>query len=54
MGAEITILLRCDGWEIVVGNKSYTWDHNDNDMGTEAIAVLLTDLGYTVDIEEDC
>ena len=49
---NITILLMYDGWEAQVGNKKYSWDHNDTDLGTKALSVLLSDLGFNVDVEE--
>lgn len=46
----IKIELSYDGWCIFVGNKLYSWDHNDEDLGTVAIATLLKDLGHTVEV----
>lgn len=42
----------CDGWRVQVNDKSFMWDHNDDDMGTKALKELLEHLGYTVEIEE--
>lgn len=41
------------GWTICVGNRRYSWDHNDDDMGVEAISTMLRDFGYEVHIKED-
>lgn len=43
-----------DGWEIYIDNKRYRWDHNTEDNGTGAIAVILKDLGLEVEITEEC
>ncbi len=48
----IIILQFCDGWEIKANGKTYHWDHNDEDLGTTAIAVLLRDLGFKDIVEE--
>lgn len=50
---DIEIERHCDGWKVNVENKSFHWDHNDEDMGTEGIKELLTYLGYNVTVE-DC
>ena len=42
----------CDGWSINVDGESFSWDHNDGDMGTKSIKALLEYLGYKVTIEE--
>ena len=48
--------LECDGWGIhlvIDGEiKKYSWNHNDEDMGTDGIRELLKDLGFEVDFEE--
>jgi len=49
---NIKILWFCDGWEVKVGNRSYKWDHNDQDLGVNALSTLLKDLGYQIEIEE--
>jgi len=48
----VKIELMYDGWRIYIHNRVYTWDHDDPDMGTEAIATLLSDIGYDVSLEE--
>jgi hypothetical protein len=42
----------CDGWTVVIDDKRFSWNHNDEDMGTEAIKQLLEHLGHTVTVEE--
>ena len=49
---DISIEWMCDGWTVEVDGKRFSWDHNDEDMGTEAIKDLLTYLGHKVTIEE--
>lgn len=49
---EIDIEQYCDGWTVKVDGKSFSWNHNDEDMGTEGIKQLLEHLGHTVTVEE--
>lgn len=49
---DITIEWMCDGWTVIVDGKHFSWNHNDEDMGTEGIKELLTYLGHSVTIEE--
>ena len=42
----------CDGWTVRVDGERFSWDHNDEDVGTKALKELLEHLGYTVQIEE--
>ena len=49
---DITIEQYCDGWTVRVDGKSFRWDHNDGDMGTEGIKQLLEYLGHEVSVEE--
>ena len=49
---DIEIERWCDGWKVKVDDKSFHWDHNDEDMGTEGIKELLTYLGHNVTVEE--
>lgn len=49
---DIKIEQYCDGWTVKVDDKRFRWDHNDEDMGTEAIKNLLEHLGYTCTVEE--
>jgi len=49
---DIEIELYCDGWTVKVDGKSFIWNHNDEDMGTEGIKNLLEYLGRNVTIEE--
>ena len=44
--------LEADGWGIMIGDKTYRWNHNDDDMGTDGIRELLKDLGFEVKFEE--
>lgn len=52
MMKEIDIEQYCDGWTVKVDGKSFSWNHNDEDMGTESIKALLEYLGHDVEIEE--
>ena len=49
----VTIAAQCDGWRITIGDKEYSWDHNDCDLGVVQLAKLFQDLGYTVVEEEE-
>lgn len=49
---EINIEQYCDGWSVKVDGKSFSWDHNDEDLGTDAIKALLEYLGHDVEIED--
>jgi hypothetical protein len=49
---DIEIEQYCDGWAVKVDGKSFRWDHNDEDMGTEGIKKLLEHLGHKVTVEE--
>ena len=49
---DILIEQYCDGWAVELDGKRFRWDHNDEDMGTEAIKALLQCLGHSVKIEE--
>ena len=49
---KINIEQYCDGWTVVIDDKRFSWNHNDEDMGTEGIKQLLEHLGHTVTVEE--
>jgi hypothetical protein len=49
---KISIEWMCDGWTVIVDGQQFSWDHNDEDMGTESIKALLEYLGHDVEIEE--
>ncbi len=49
---DIEIEQYCDGWTVKIDGKSFHWDHNDEDMGTEGIKQLLKYLGHNVTVEE--
>jgi hypothetical protein len=49
---KISIEWMCDGWTVIVDGQRFSWDHNDEDMGTESIKALLEYLGHDVEIEE--
>jgi hypothetical protein len=49
---DIVIEQYCDGWTVKVDDKRFNWNHNDEDLGTEAITRLLEHLGHTVTVEE--
>lgn len=36
--------------QVSVNNKVYNWDINDCDMGGDALCVLLSDLGFEVEL----
>jgi hypothetical protein len=58
MTKSIKIDWYCDGWRVYMppteDNKiiSYSWDHNDEDLGTKALRGILEQLGYEVTVEE--
>jgi len=52
MMKEINIEQYCDGWCIKVDGKSFSWDHNDEDLGVDSIKELLEYLGHDVEVEE--
>tara|TARA_R110002094_G_scaffold43628_4_gene55681 strand:- start:456 stop:635 length:180 start_codon:yes stop_codon:yes gene_type:complete len=54
MKNKAQILFEYDGWQIIVNGKTYRYNHNDEDYGVHALAVLLTDLGFEAEIEEVC
>lgn len=49
---EIDIEQYSDGWSIELDGKSFSWNHNDEDMGVSAIKNLLEHLGHDVEIRE--
>lgn len=49
---EIIIGCAADGWTAHIGDKRFSWDHNDEDMGTVALKELLEELGHKVTVEE--
>lgn len=49
---DISIEWMSDGWTVIVDGKRFSWNHNDEGMGTEPIKKLLEYLGHTVTIEE--
>lgn len=49
---EIRIESYYDGWSINIGDKSFRWDHNEEDLGTIGIKKALEELGHKVEIEE--
>lgn len=49
---EVRIEQYCDGWTLHYKGKSYRWNHNDEDMGTEALEKFCKALGLTVEVEE--
>ena len=49
---DITIESMCDGWTVIVDRNRFSWDHNDEDMGTDGIKKLLEYLGHKVTVEE--
>lgn len=50
---EIKVVQLSDGWEVWVNGRLYHWNHNEEDLGTNAIRCLLEDLGFVVKYEED-
>lgn len=53
MAQSIKIELYCDGWRVYTDSgKSFSWDHNDEDLGTEALKAFLSHLGYEVTVKE--
>ncbi len=51
---DIRVEVSDDGWDIYSGGRRYHWNHNEPDLGTNAIAVLLQDLGHHVKLIEVC
>jgi hypothetical protein len=49
---NIEIEQHCDGWTVKVDGKTFSWDHNDEDLGTQGIKNLLEHLGHNVILEE--
>jgi hypothetical protein len=49
---DIRIEQYCDGWTVLIDDKRFSWDHNDEDMGTDGIKKLLKYLGHKVTVEE--
>lgn len=49
---DIEIEHYCDGWTVIVDDKRFNWNHNDEDLGTEGIKALLEHLGHKVTVEE--
>ena len=49
---KISFEWMCDGLTVIVDGQRFSWDHNDEDMGTESIKALLEYLGHDVEIEE--
>lgn len=53
MNNEIVIGLMADGWEVILPNgERYSWTHNDDDLGTDALAQMFRDMGYDAKVEE--
>ena len=47
------IELSNDGWWITInGSHQYHWNHNEPDLGVNAISVLLQDLGVDVQVNQ--
>ncbi len=49
---KIEIECSCDSVDIWIGSRLYHFDNEDPTLGGKAIAVLLTDLGYKVELKE--
>lgn len=50
---KIVIEAMCDGWRIELEDGStFSWDHNDEDLGVESLQALLENLGNDVTVEE--
>lgn len=41
----------CDGWQIQLDGKKFSWDHNDPEF-TPPLVKLLEHLGYEVEVED--
>lgn len=41
----------CDGWQIQLDGKTFSWDHNDETF-TEPLIELLKHLGFEVTAED--
>ena len=42
----------CDGWSIIIDGETFSWDHNDEDLGVKTLKQVFEHLGYKVTIEE--
>lgn len=51
---RIPVFSLYDGWEVEINNQTFRYNHNDEDMGAEVVAALLTALGFEAKIEECC
>lgn len=49
---ELEIDLFVDGCRIIAENESFSWEYNDEELGTPQIKKLLEFLGHTVNLEE--
>lgn len=53
MGDQIIIGQMCDGWEVQWGEERFSWNHNEEDLGVNAIAALLEHAGYDNTVIEE-
>jgi len=51
MKPKAIVGLEEDGWGVIIGDKEYRWNHNDDDLGTDSLVKLLKDLGFDVTLE---
>jgi len=49
----VSIHQQSDGWRIEVNNRSYSWNHNEPDLGVFALQVFLSDLGFNTELVEE-
>ena len=48
----ITIHWSAYGWGIEINDRTFSWDHNEDDMGTKALVDAFEFLGYEVDLKD--
>lgn len=41
-----------DGWSVTVKGKTYSYNHNDEDLGASVVCQMLNDLGVKAEVEE--
>ena len=49
---EFVIEQYCDGWKILVDEREFYYNHNDEDLGVTELRALLGYLGHKVTVEE--
>jgi len=42
-----------DGWSVIIGDKTFACNHNDDDLGTVTVKAILEHLNVEV-VTEEC